>query len=47
MIKKTFSSEVDDLMNTIIGKDTLITGTIDVKGALESRRHGEGEDHLF
>ena len=35
MIKKTFSSEVDDLMNTIIGKDTLITGTIDVKGALK------------
>jgi cytoskeletal protein CcmA (bactofilin family) len=35
MIKKTFSSEVDDLMNTIIGKDTLITGTVDVKGALK------------
>lgn len=35
MIKKTFSSEVDDLMNTIIGKDTLITGTIDVKGELK------------
>lgn len=35
MIKKTFSSEVNDLMDTIIGKDTLITGTIDVKGALK------------
>jgi cytoskeletal protein CcmA (bactofilin family) len=35
MIKKTFSSEVDDFMNTIIGKDTLITGTVDVKGALK------------
>ncbi len=34
MIKKTFSSEVDDVMDTIIGKDTLITGTVDVKGAL-------------
>ncbi len=34
MIKKPFSNEVDGLMNTIIGKDTLITGTVDVKGAL-------------
>ncbi len=34
MIKKPFSNEEDGLMNTIIGKDTLITGTIDVKGAL-------------
>jgi cytoskeletal protein CcmA (bactofilin family) len=34
MIKKPFSSEVDGSMDTIIGKDTLITGTVDVKGAL-------------
>jgi cytoskeletal protein CcmA (bactofilin family) len=34
MIKKTFNSEGDELMNTIIGKDTLITGTVDVKGAV-------------
>lgn len=34
MIKKPFNNEVDGLMNTIIGKDTLITGTVDVKGAL-------------
>jgi cytoskeletal protein CcmA (bactofilin family) len=34
MIKKPFSNEEDGLMNTIIGKDTLITGTVDVKGAL-------------
>ena len=34
MIKKPFSNEDDGLMNTIIGKDTLITGTVDVKGAL-------------
>jgi len=34
MIKKPFSNEVDNTMDTIIGKDTLITGTIDVKGAL-------------
>ena len=42
MIKKTFSSEVDDLMNTIIGKDTLITGTVDVKGALKVDRNVNG-----
>jgi len=34
MIKKINNSEVDGLMNTIIGKDTVITGTLDVKGAL-------------
>lgn len=34
MIKKTFNGEDDELMNTIIGKDTLITGTVDVKGAV-------------
>ena len=34
MIKKSNNSEVDGLMNTIIGKDTVITGTLDVKGAL-------------
>jgi len=34
MIKKTNSSEANGLMNTIIGKDTVITGTLDVKGAL-------------
>jgi len=28
------SNEADGLMNTIVGKDTVITGTIDVKGAL-------------
>jgi cytoskeletal protein CcmA (bactofilin family) len=33
MIKKP-GSEMEGLMNTIIGKDTLVTGTIDVKGAL-------------
>lgn len=33
-MKKTNSGEVDGLMNTIIGKDTVITGTLDVKGAL-------------
>ena len=27
-------NEPDGLMNTIIGKDTVITGTLDVKGAL-------------
>lgn len=27
-------NESDGLMNTIIGKDTIITGTVDVKGAL-------------
>ncbi|MDH4155853.1 MAG: polymer-forming cytoskeletal protein [candidate division Zixibacteria bacterium] len=34
MIKKSTNNEVDGLMNTIIGKDTIITGTLDVKGAL-------------
>ncbi len=34
MIKKTDINESDGLMNTIIGKDTTITGTVDVKGAL-------------
>jgi len=33
MIKKTNSNETGGLMNTIIGKDTVITGTVDVKGA--------------
>ena len=28
------NSETEGLMNTIIGKDTIITGTLDVKGAL-------------
>ncbi|MDZ4722577.1 MAG: polymer-forming cytoskeletal protein [candidate division Zixibacteria bacterium] len=35
MLKKPFNTdEVDGLMNTIIGKDTIITGTVDIKGAL-------------
>jgi len=34
MIKKSNSNEVNGLMNTIIGKDTVITGTLDIKGAL-------------
>ena len=34
MIKKTNNNELDGLMNTIIGKDTVITGTLDIKGAL-------------
>ncbi len=34
MIKKTDTNEAGGLMNTIIGKDTVITGTLDVKGAL-------------
>ncbi len=34
MIKKTNTDETGGLMNTIIGKDTVITGTVDVKGAL-------------
>jgi cytoskeletal protein CcmA (bactofilin family) len=34
MIKKTTTNEANGLMNTIIGKDTVITGTLDVKGAL-------------
>jgi cytoskeletal protein CcmA (bactofilin family) len=33
-MKKTNNNEVDLHMNTIIGKDTVITGTLDVKGAL-------------
>jgi cytoskeletal protein CcmA (bactofilin family) len=32
--KKTSSSEGNGLMNTIIGKDTVITGTLDIKGSL-------------
>jgi len=34
MIKKSDFSEANGLMNTIIGKDSTITGTIEVKGAL-------------
>jgi len=34
MIKKNNHNEVDGLMNTIIGKDTVFNGTLDVKGAL-------------
>ncbi len=34
MMKKTTNNETDGLMNTIIGKDTVIDGTINVKGAL-------------
>ena len=34
MMKKTNNNEANGLMNTIIGKDTTITGTLDVKGAL-------------
>jgi len=34
MIKKMNSNETDGLMNTIVGKDTVITGTVDVKGEL-------------
>lgn len=33
-MKKLLSNEMDGSMNTIIGKDTVITGTIDVKGGL-------------
>jgi len=33
MIKKQ-NNESDGLMNTIIGKDTVINGTLDIKGAL-------------
>lgn len=33
MIRKN-SNDVDGLMNTIIGKDTVITGTLEIKGAL-------------
>lgn len=34
MMKKPSINETDGLMSTIIGKDTTITGTVDVKGAL-------------
>jgi cytoskeletal protein CcmA (bactofilin family) len=38
MIKKTIINSITEVsgstMNTIIGKDTIITGTLDVKGAL-------------
>jgi cytoskeletal protein CcmA (bactofilin family) len=34
MIKKTNSNEANGLMNTIIGKDSTITGTLDIKGQL-------------
>lgn len=34
MIKKSNSSEGDGLMNTIIGKDTVFNGTLEVKGDL-------------
>lgn len=34
MIKKNNHNEVDGLMNTIIGKDTVFNGTLDVRGAL-------------
>jgi len=34
MMKKSINDEVNGLMDTIIGKDTIITGTLDVKGAL-------------
>jgi cytoskeletal protein CcmA (bactofilin family) len=33
-MKKNNHNEVDRHMNTIIGKDTIITGTLDIKGAL-------------
>ena len=33
-MKKTNSSEVDRHMNTIIGKDTVISGELNIKGAL-------------
>lgn len=33
-MKKLISNEMDGAMNTIIGKDTVITGTLDVKGGL-------------
>ncbi len=33
-MKKTNSYESNGIMNTIIGKDTVITGTLEVKGAL-------------
>lgn len=34
MMKKTNNSEAGGVMSTIIGKDTVFTGTLDVKGAL-------------
>lgn len=34
MMKKNNQNDVDGLMNTIIGKDTTINGTLDIKGAL-------------
>ena len=33
-MKRITNNETDGLMNTIIGKDTVITGTLDIKGAL-------------
>lgn len=33
-MKKITNNQVDGLMNTIIGKDTIINGTLDIKGAL-------------
>jgi cytoskeletal protein CcmA (bactofilin family) len=33
-MKKTNTNDSGGIMNTIIGKDTVITGTLDVKGAL-------------
>jgi len=33
-MKKLISNGMDGAMNTIIGKDTVITGTLDVKGGL-------------
>jgi len=33
-MKKINTNEVDGLMNTIIGKDTVITGELNIKGAL-------------
>jgi cytoskeletal protein CcmA (bactofilin family) len=34
MMKKPNSDDTGGLMNTIVGKDTVITGTVDVKGEL-------------
>ena len=33
-MKKSNNNEANGLMNTIIGKETIVTGTLDVKGAL-------------
>lgn len=33
-MKKITNNQTDGLMNTIIGKDTIINGTLDIKGAL-------------